>query len=86
MTENEMRLGSLQLVAYGLYQMDWCADRMIDIQQLDYEHGVKGEIFVCFEEFKRNEFLEKEYMEFLLPEELYAQYRELVLEEVAENA
>ena len=86
MTTNEMRLGSLQLVAYGLYQMDWCADRMIDIQQLDYAHMTSGELFVCFSEFKQNEFLDKEYMEFLLPTKLYAQYRELVLGEVLEDA
>ena len=86
MTTNEMRLGSLQLVAYGLYQIDWCTDRMIDIQQFDYDHGINSENFVCFEEFKQNEFLEKDYMEFLLPEELYAQYRELVLGEVLEDA
>lgn len=83
MTEREKKLASLQLTAYGLYQLDWCADRMIDIQQLNHEKDSGCESFA---QFKESLFFEKEFMEYLLPEDLFTRYCELVAGEMAENA
>lgn len=86
MNENEKLLGSLQLKAYGLYQIDWCADHMASIQEYDFETGFGGECFACFDEFMRNEFQDKEMMRMLLPPKLFQQYRELYLGEVSKDA
>lgn len=45
-----------------------------EAEEYFFEQGFKGEIFVCADEFFNAEFLDKEYMKYLLPSEIYAQY------------
>lgn len=59
--------------AYELYKKDWCVTRgysYAEVCQADKEDvEYHGEMFVCKAEFEDNEFLDEEYMKYLLSEE-----------------
>lgn len=67
--------------AYNLYIADWCNERNYPLMEVvaacldDCEYH--GEMFVCLGEFEDAEFQDEGYMEYLLPEELLQQYKEL---------
>lgn len=44
------------------------------LQETLEEFGFDGELYVCYEEFLESEYLDKEYIEILLPREQYKEY------------
>ena len=65
----------VEVTAYEKYKRDWCGSRGYDISQIDEEIGVNGEIYVCFDEFRTNEFRDQEYMSSLLDAEDFEKYK-----------
>lgn len=43
---------------YEQYKLRWCADRGYSLEEVDHEHGINGECYVCFTEWYNNEYLE----------------------------
>lgn len=78
---NETRFEILARKVYPLYIADWCRIRGYNLDDRDEENGFNGEDFVCFEEFMDNEFLDEEYVNYLLDEDDFLIYKEIVCSE-----
>ena len=50
---------------YEAYKKDWCENHHIDINNIDENIGDNGEIYVCFDEFIKNEYQDYEYVNYL---------------------
>ena len=60
--------------AYEKYKNDWCKIRGYKLADIDEEIGINGECYVCFDEFRTNEFQDAKYMSSLLDADAFAQY------------
>lgn len=69
---------SILLELYNLYIADWCNTRgyaLTDVVQAFIEdEEYDGQMLVCLEEFECSEFQDHDYMQWLLPDELYRRY------------
>lgn len=52
---------------YEAYKKDWLKQRNINIniEDIDEETGINGEIYACFDEFINNEYLDNEFLDYL---------------------
>jgi hypothetical protein len=70
--------------AYELYKRDWCSirewtyDEVCKAEKDDMEYN--GQMFVCKAEFEGAEFLDREYMKYLLNDEDFWCYEKLMEE------
>lgn len=77
----ETRFEILARKAYPLYIADWCRARGYSLEDRNEENGFGGEDYVCFEEFMDYEFLDKGYINYLLSEDDFIVYQEVVCKE-----
>lgn len=69
----------LLLKAYRLYRLDWCKQRNFKLRDVNLETGAPdGCCFACLDEFTDAEFEDEGYMEYLLPEQDFLLWKELM--------
>ena len=68
--------------AYKKYKKDWCNSRGWPLKEVEaaYERDeeYKGQMFVCLDEFEDCEFQDEDYMLYLLSEDEFAFWQELL--------
>lgn len=55
----------------------WCDEDFNYLERYFEDRGLYGEIFVSEDEFYNSEYQDKDYMEYLLPDDMYNQYLDL---------
>lgn len=67
LTDNRIQYDFLLLKAYCLYKLDWCAQRGVQLEDVDVQTGIQGGgCYVCLQEFEQAEFQDAGYIQGLL--------------------